>query len=113
MALVAVVPERYNQSWSSGRPVTGHNCFPNDYDCLNFLFVYYMKIVKIFESHRFKLQAGMWKYIVAWFLHSSGDPQNGRDVKYVNIVEKFVGLTILKLLLKYCPQMFLQKEHSH
>ena len=41
------------------------------------------------------------------------DTQNGSAGKFVNIVEKFDGQHILKLLLRYCPKMVNQKQHVH
>ena len=58
---------------------------------------------------RFQLQVGILKKYVACFLCRMIGPQNGGGVKFVNIAENFDGQAILKLLLKCCPKMVLQK----
>ena len=61
------------------------------------------------KNLRFELQVGMQKKSAASFLSRMIGPQNGGRVKFVNIAEKFDGQGILKLQLKCCPKMVLQK----
>ena len=80
-----------------------------NYDCLRCLFIIWT-VTAMLKNLRFQLPVGMYKKsATCFFLCRMIDPQIGGGVKFVNISENFDGQAMLKLLLKCCPKMVLQK----
>ena len=77
-----------------------------NYCCLIFLFITWTATA-ILKLVRFQWQVQGCEKILGLVFYSELILQNSGGVKFINFLQN--GQPILKLLLKYCPKMFLQK----